>query len=120
MAKLIVSCLILAVFYAVGLVLTLRPQKIVQLHAGQYRDAYWRWYGGKPVDKTLDRMQFPFSRFIVGSFSEYVTLAVEEPARFPRAIWFFRVLGILFLSVALLATIAFVLALSSGQFWINP
>ena len=86
----------LLLIWGLSLILVLYPAKVVQWHASVNRKLYERLY--KKVDRELiDRTQMPWEAYLLGSKAEYLIRAPKDPGHFPRAIWFVRSLGLLFI-----------------------
>ncbi len=79
-------------FFAIGLILMLRPQVGVRLIA-QSLQSYQRTYNLS--DEQLERMPMVFSRSVVGgSVSEFARNGKQHPETFPKALRFVRFAGI--------------------------
>lgn len=87
---------VLLAFYALAFVLIFFPAKVLQLHARLSR----RGWGKQEPPDWIDDLKDPLNKFIIGSRKAYLMQGPTEPNRFPRALWYFRILGlVLFLGV---------------------
>lgn len=87
----------------------LRPYWIIRGTARAYR----RMYDGES-DRNVDReLHFPLTNFLVGPMSDFLRVAPEAPWRFPRLVWFFRILGFIMTIFAFLMVSAQLVSLFS-------
>ena len=86
-------------FFAITVACLFFPHKVVEFLGRFYRRTYKSYQ--RMTDEELDSVakRWPNVRFFVGSFSEFIRYAPEEPKRFSRLILYFRICGLfLFLS----------------------
>lgn len=92
--------LLVAGFLLIGISFLIFPAKIVQLHArfsaGLNRNMLGR------SDASMDSWMMPWDRWLVGRASEYLDAGPSEPRRFPRALIYIRILGLICLMFALI------------------
>ena len=89
---------VLVVFYGLAFVLILFPAKVLRFHARLSRKG---WANGAVPD-WIDDLMDPLNKFLLGSGRAYLMQGDSEPERFPRMIWYFRILGlILFFGVTI-------------------
>ena len=85
------------IFFALTVVFLVVPHKVVEFLGRFYRRTYKSYQ--RMTDEELDSVgnRWPNVRFFVGSFSEFIRYAPEEPKRFSRLILYFRICGLFLL-----------------------
>ena len=96
-----------SVFFIVAVVFLFFPHKVVEFQARFYRRTYKSYQG--MTDEELDSIgnRWPNVRFFVGSFSEFIRYAPEEPKRFTRLIGYYRICGLVLLLFFCFAGVGF-------------
>ena len=84
-------------FFALTVVLLFFPHKVVEFLGRFYRRTYKSYR--RMTDEELDSVGRGWLnvRFFVGSFSDFIRYAPEEPKRFSRLILYFRICGLFLL-----------------------
>lgn len=85
------------IFFALTIVLLFFPHKVVAFQGRFYRRTYGSYQ--RLTDEELDSIGNKWANilFFVGSFSEFIRYAPEEPKRFTRLINYYRICGLVLL-----------------------
>lgn len=96
--------LILVVPTIIGLIFLLFPERLVQWRTrGEFE---WRKDILKMSDKDIDRVpMLPTDRYLLVRRSDFVNRGREHPKDFPRLITVYRLVGIMFLGMAIATAI---------------
>lgn len=82
---------VLLAFYGLALALIFFPVRFLQLHAKLSRKGWAK----EEIPQWIDALMDPLNKFLLGSGRAYLMQGDSVPERFPRMIWYFRILGLI-------------------------
>ena len=93
------------------------PHKVVELQGKFYRRTYksYQEMTDEEIDSKANR--WPNVRFLVGSFSEFIRYAPDEPKRFTRLIGYYRICGLVLLLFWCICVLGILCSKLAPEYW---